>query len=576
MKKFSVKILALVFTAFITAISFTACDFQSIVNKLLDNSDTPTHVHIFDDGKITLPALCEHDGEMTFTCIDCDYSYTEVIPATGHTEGDAVVENAEDSLCEIGGSYDSVIYCVVCGKELSRETYTDAPAGHIPANAVKENEKPATCTEDGGYDNVVYCAVCGEELSRETVITQKVPHDFNDWEIVKKATAAEDGERRRTCNICGKTETEVIPALGVFIPLEQEDYYAYNYLKTAENSATLLYTYNKLADGAENMQETIILNGEGYSVTKDLFDIAYHCYKADYPQHFWVDNGYYYSISGDKVHTVSLKYSVEKSQLATLKSQVEAKKNKLFEDISPRIGETEVETELHNRLILANTYDTTLKASHTHDLYGALVNGTSVCDGYTKAFQYLLYCAGIQCVTVSGVGLSGESYENHAWNVVRLNGDYYCVDATWDDPTFADGRKDYVGHDYHNVTTETLSKDHFLWKRLEGGVIKDGEIYFTVPTCTATAANYFNYFGYVAEELTIENCRTVLTKEVKNGVTKNYSIYFTCGNLTDAKVSSFISNNSIAFRKMMRDVFGVNSLPLYNVDGSGHIVTFIP
>ena len=62
--------------------------------------------------------------------------------------------------------------------------------------------------------------------------------------------------------------------------------------------------------------------------------------------------------------------------------------------------------------------------------YGGLVNGKGVCLGFASTFQLLMDMAGVECITV--VGASRMSTENHAWNQVRLDGEWYCVDAAWD------------------------------------------------------------------------------------------------------------------------------------------------
>ncbi len=92
------------------------------------------------------------------------------IDPDNHTPAEAVKENDTPSTCDTLGSYDSVAYCDVCGKELSRDTvdYTEY-AAHTPAEAVKENDTPSTCDTLGSYESVVYCDVCGAELSRDTV-----------------------------------------------------------------------------------------------------------------------------------------------------------------------------------------------------------------------------------------------------------------------------------------------------------------------------------------------------------------------------------------------------------------------
>ena len=139
----------------------------------------------------------------------------EEIPAKGHTPSEAKKENEKAATCTTEGSYDEVVYCSVCGEEISRKQVTVEKAEHTPGTAVKENEKAATCTTEGSYEEVVYCTVCDEELSREQATVEKLPHTP---EVVpgKAATCTEtgltDGER---CSVCGavlKAQKE-IPAL---------------------------------------------------------------------------------------------------------------------------------------------------------------------------------------------------------------------------------------------------------------------------------------------------------------------------------------------------------------------------
>ena len=125
--------------------------------------------HDFD--AVTDPAsTCAVAGTITYTC-DCGKTYTEDAPLADHTPGTAVKENDVPSTCNTLGGYDSVVYCKVCGDELSREHIDYDLADHTPGEAVKENEVAATKKDKGSYDMVVYCTECGVELSRETFYT---------------------------------------------------------------------------------------------------------------------------------------------------------------------------------------------------------------------------------------------------------------------------------------------------------------------------------------------------------------------------------------------------------------------
>ena len=78
------------------------------------------HEHVWDEGKVTTPATCKAEGVMTYTC-ECGETRTEVILPTGeHTEGTPVRENEVAETKDAVGHYEEVVYCSVCGDELSR------------------------------------------------------------------------------------------------------------------------------------------------------------------------------------------------------------------------------------------------------------------------------------------------------------------------------------------------------------------------------------------------------------------------------------------------------------------------
>ncbi len=137
----------------------------------------------------------------------------EVVDALGHTPAAAVEENRVESTCTVAGSYESVVYCSVCGAELSRDTVALELAAHTEGEVVVENEKAATCTAEGSYDNVVYCTVCNAELSRETITVDKIAHSYES--VVTAPTCTEDGYTTYTCSACGDSYVaDEVDALG--------------------------------------------------------------------------------------------------------------------------------------------------------------------------------------------------------------------------------------------------------------------------------------------------------------------------------------------------------------------------
>jgi hypothetical protein len=142
-------------------------------------------------------------------------------------------------------------------------------------------------------------------------------------------------------------------------------------------------------------------------------------------------------------------------------TSLSAKCRKLLTDIT-NDGMTELEKEkaIHDYLVLNTAYDydnyrqgTIPDKSYTHK--GVIFDGVGVCAGYASATKLLMNMAGIECVTVIGTAGNGGG---HAWNIIKINGAYYNLDTTWDDPV--PNKAGYVRYNYFNISDETLSKDH--------------------------------------------------------------------------------------------------------------------
>lgn len=194
--------------------------------------------------KITKKATCTEDGVITYTCTECNESYTEKIPATGHKYNDVVTEAS----CDKGGY--TLHTCANCG-----DTYKDdftAPTGH---KYTKTTVKQPSCDTDGV--SVYTCDTCGDSYSE--VIKAK-GHIYAS-EVTKKANCTDDGVITYTCAICGYKYTEVIKAKG--------HNYSAEVTKKANCTDDEVITYT-CANCGDKYTEVIKAKGHNYSaeVTK--------------------------------------------------------------------------------------------------------------------------------------------------------------------------------------------------------------------------------------------------------------------------------------------------------------------
>lgn len=179
------------------------------------------------------------------------------------------------------------------------------------------------------------------------------------------------------------------------------------------------------------------------------------------------------NVSADSLVTISNKYSIEQSFLGcTLlveylpdKPEFEQLCGRVFNNTSgivpilrQNISDYEKELIIHDYLIQNTEYSLT-----ANDLVrtgvGVLATGYGVCEGIAKAAKYLFDIAKIPCAIVSGTGCSStsdDSYEPHAWNVVKIGDEWYHLDITFDLGVSGKSQR----YDYFNLTDDEILRDH--------------------------------------------------------------------------------------------------------------------
>ena len=249
---------------------------------------------------------------------------------------------------------------------------------------------------------------------------------------------------------------------------------------------------------------------------------AVEAYKNDHPETFWLKGSSLFVPYGDTT-SVKLDYTVQNDELIAAKKKFNIAVASVLKNL-PSGNDFEREEYINNYIIDNCRYDEEAAENddvqgNENDAYGALVDGKAVCEGYTRAFQLLCNKANIDCVLLSGTADS----DNHAWNGVKIGGDWYQIDVTWDDvDDFI-----YDSHEYFNLTDSLMYEEHTLspkYSEIDAESFLNLESWcnFYVPKCTAEKYNYHNYcYNYkyptVSNLDDSDNVSTAIAKAAKNG-----------------------------------------------------------
>lgn len=149
------------------------------------------------------------------------------------------------------------------------------------------------------------------------------------------------------------------------------------------------------------------------------------------------------------------------------KKAYEKAKGIVKELIKPGMKDIEKEFVLHNYVVTHAKYnvDNYKKKNVTLDdasAYGILVNGIGVCAGYAEAMQLLLNLSGVECKYIMGMANGPRGYELHAWNIVKIDGEYYHLDATWNESV--PEMYIYQTLKYFNPSDDIIKSDH-KWEK---------------------------------------------------------------------------------------------------------------
>lgn len=256
--------------------------------------------------------------------------------------------------------------------------------------------------------------------------------------------------------------------------------------KTDDNAAA----QREIKKALDKFETSVTLKAE---IDKDDIADLFYELLLENKQYYYVSSEitYTYSTKTDLIHTVNFNYCMDRDTARSTRTDF----NNAFKSYITKVDKKWTDLQkcifIHDTLATNCKYDTTVqKTSYT--AYGALVNGTAVCQGYSFAFAQLMTELGIECTVAYSMK------DNHMWNCVKIGNSWYNVDVTYDDPLPDTENRVYhsmllkstrsINKDgRHNITlTESpvpstgVDFDNAFWNDLKSAMAIDGDLIFYV------------------------------------------------------------------------------------------------
>lgn len=291
-------------------------------------------------------------------------------------------------------------------------------------------------------------------------------------------------------------ETEPKPTA----PEKNTDKVLYGYDNLDDETTRILYG---LIDKYANEDESVSFHMDALMSTREIYEAIY-AYKDDHPEVFWLKNYKSFSyVNG--TYYFSLDFTVEGDEKEAAKQKFDSTVEKIVNGAPKNASEFELEVYVNDYIVDNCEYDFDYAESDENEgnagsAYGVLVEGKAICEGYARAFNLLCSRLGLESANIYGKG----DKESHIWNCIKIDGEWYQIDVTWNDP---DSEEENISrYFYFNLTDEQMYADHTAGELFKN-ITNDEYIELNynanlfVPECTSTEYNYFIQKGVVVSDI---------------------------------------------------------------------------
>lgn len=250
----------------------------------------------------------------------------------------------------------------------------------------------------------------------------------------------------------------------------------YYYMRLSEPEKRI---YQVLYKGVKNLEEEIPIDGIYPDV--NAVNRIYDALTADNPLLYYFNQSCL-TVNTTKSGTILVpQYFCSHEQIETYNGRIQAIVNQLMMELQlERATDSEKVRKIHDYFCQNIKYDREALQSQqmnrqvaSHSIIGVFARNRAVCEGIAKAVKLLLNTANVKCIVVNG---NAELEENipHMWNIIKINGEPYHLDVTWDLANSKDGR---ICYDYYCLSDMLIQNDHSDFKG--------------IPSCDSENENYF-------------------------------------------------------------------------------------
>lgn len=278
--------------------------------------------------------------------------------------------------------------------------------------------------------------------------------------------------------------------------------------------------YLQFVNGLKKGEKTIAIDTED----EEIYTRVYFSVANDYPAFYWLTDE-----MSDGISLSDLSLPGYPKDYKEIMKKVEDTAFDIL-SMSPQGSDYEKVRYFYEYIINQTDYDVDALTNDSlawkrQSVTSVLLDRKSVCAGYSRTFQYLCKLSDIECIYVSGMARDVDGTEfGHAWNLVKIAGNFYGVDTTWGDPVFdaaiGGGENQDISYDYLCVTDQLLETSRVADRDLLsywGNDYPYQSRELSYPACDDNSLNYYVVNKYYFEIFDKEQVLESISRQVTMG-----------------------------------------------------------